>query len=190
MSQLLKSGEGNFEEEFIRWFVRYSEQKASSEQVNQVVRDHTGFTFLMVWNLFESRCFKCNFDQDRLECFTKNVSITSSFDKVQAHWDHFHKRYTHKKLGDERVTNLFFNPKRKSAEKSADEKKFRTLTGPREQGLTASEKVWLITKIVQRFRNNIFHGNKRPYTWPFYREQIEHCIQTVMVWLDVYVPDV
>lgn len=189
MSKTTKNSQDAFSTQFEHWFVRFSEKNATNEQADQVVQDHTGFAFMIVWNLFESRCFSRGIDPTLIEVFTKNVSVQSSLSKLKKPWAHFHNRYTNARKGDDRITRLFFNPKRKNSEKSIDEKTFRELLSQKGQTLSNAEKSKLMLLIVQRFRNNIFHGNKKPYTWPKNRRQIQHCIKILMVWLEAYVPE-
>lgn len=189
MSKITKKNQTAFSSEFAHWFVRFSERNSTSEQADQVVKDHTGFAFMIAWNLFESRCFGSKMDANLIAAFTNNESINSSFCKLKMTWSHFHNRYTNARHGDDRITRLFFNPKLKNSEKSKDEVEFRRLLSQKGQTLSNAEKSKLMFLIVQRFRNNVFHGNKKPYTWPKNRKQIQHCITILMVWLDVYAPD-
>jgi hypothetical protein len=46
---------------------------------------------------------------------------------------------------------------------------------------TSEDKVFLLVSVVYRYRNNIFHGNKGVESWLHYREQIQHCLQSMQV---------
>ncbi len=50
--------------------------------------------------------------------------------------------------------------------------------------LSDAESVFLLSFVVYRFRNNIFHGNKGVNSWLSYTEQIELCIRSMMAFVN------
>lgn len=166
--------------DFESWLVKNIEPDASQEEVIAVAKDPLGLEFLIAWSLFERKCFGCDATGPQMEKFAQKKCILESFPKIETHWKHFFGRYTDKDKGDERISKLFG---KKHLNKVS---KFKENLELVKKQPTEELKTKLMATIVYRFRNNIFHGAKKSYTWPHYKKQIRHCIGALMTWVDGY----
>ena len=137
----------------------------SEDQVRCLLKDETALHFLIIWSLFESKCFNGFAKADGLEDFSERIVAKESFNatSISEAASYFHKRYQDKRL----FKNLMHkqsSPKMKSVlQQSFD-------------SLQPQDMVFLGALTVYRFRNNIFHGNKGVASWLSFRDQIEYCI--------------
>lgn len=86
---------------------------------------------------------------------------------------HFHTRYQ----DEERYRHLCHQDNYKDTDE--------ILLKPYEN-ITHKEKIILLTYVVYRYRNNIFHGNKGIRTWSNYNKQIQYCLQYMMAIVDCH----
>jgi hypothetical protein len=138
------------------------------QQVQRLLEDQTALHFLIIWSLFESKCFSGFVKADGLEKFSERIIANESFDAttISAAASHFHRRYQDKQL----YKNLMHkqsSPKMKSV-----------LEQPFDS-LQPQDVVFLVALTVYRFRNNIFHRNKGVASWLRFKDQIEYCIQVM-----------
>jgi hypothetical protein len=171
----------NMKPDFESWLVRNIEPDASREEVIAVANDPLGLEFLIAWSLFERKCFECDATGAEMKKFAQKKCVLDCFPKIETHWKHFYSRYTDKDDGDERISKLF--PGKRNEKQEAD---FRKNLDSAKQHPTVELKTHLMATIVHRFRNNMFHGVKKSYTWPNYKKQIKYCIRTIMAWVDGY----
>lgn len=168
---------------FVAWLIKNTQPSVTPEDVQQVAEHLLGLEFLIAWSLFERRCFGCYANGPTIKTFAGKKCVKECFPKIESDWNHFYRRYTNKVNGSKYISKLFpdFGP-RGSINKRDSLLFEKRLT----EKLTAADKTELMATVIFRFRNNIFHGSKKPYTWPKYEPQIKRCIRTIMIWVDGY----
>ena len=63
---------------------------------------------------------------------------------------------------------------------------FETIINKEYDDLSLEDKVVLLIFVSYRYRNNLFHGNKNVMTWKNYTQQIDYCLDFMMILLDSY----
>ena len=53
--------------------------------------------------------------------------------------------------------------------------------------LNNEQKLSFLIYVVYRYRNNMFHGNKKLDSWLFYKNQINYCIQIMISLIDNHI---
>lgn len=151
---------------FTIWLAEILNENPSD--VERLLKDETALHFLITWNIFESKCFSGYLKAKCLKKFAGQLpSEGFSLDCVSTALEHFYTRYQHQ----QQLENLLHSDKTPSV--IVDEFK-RCLNIPLAM-LQPNERVFLVAFVVYRFRNNIFHGNKRVESWLRFREQINLC---------------
>lgn len=155
----------NPDEPFIAWLAGLL--KCELADARQLIEDRLALRFLITWSIFEAKCFSGFMRVENINSFAQKKHEVASQNLIEEAARHFHLRYQNK----EKLRNLLY----KSANYIQDEliKSF--------EELSPEEKIKMVLFVVYRFRNNIFHGNKRVESWLRYREQIEHCISVMQV---------
>lgn len=140
--------------------------------VSRLLLDETALHFLITWSLFESKCFSGFLKAKCLGPFA-DQAVQEGFAPltISGQLDHFHSRYQN----GEKLLNLLHDEKPSGAV-VADFK--RCLAIP-VASLAARDHVFTVVFVIYRFRNNMFHGNKRVESWLRYREQISICTGTM-----------
>lgn len=151
---------------FEKWFANLLGQ--SEIDVECLLRDRSAIRFLMAWSMFESRCFAGNVKADSIHKFAERITAKEGFSSelLGASLRHFHERYQDK------------SRYRALMHKSENER-LSTLIAKPIESLKSGEGVFLVTFVVYRFRNNIFHGNKGVQSWLQYEEQIRLCTEVM-----------
>lgn len=132
-------------------------------EICHLFRDQTALHFLIAWSLFESKCFSGFVRINQIEKFAKKL-ISEGFDStlVQDATNHFHARY--------KDSNLYQQLMHDQACP-----RMEAIVRKNIQSLNPEESLFLVALVVYRFRNNIFHGNKKVQSWLQYKEQIRLC---------------
>jgi hypothetical protein len=131
--------------------------------VHLLLEDRTALHFLIVWSLFESKCFEGFARINRIPAFSEQL-VAETFDssRIEAALAHFHMRYQVK----ERYRQLMH---RQHCER------MDTLVQRQLESFSEEDRVFFVALVAYRFRNNMFHGNKGVQSWLQYREQIALC---------------
>ncbi len=148
---------------FEGWLAKLLGQSVSD--VHLLLQEKAALHFLIAWSLFESKCFNGFVKEKHLEAFSRRIVAKESFNtaSISAAAAHFHARYRDKG----RYKNL--------VHENSSPKMTSLLQQPL-HSLQPQDAVFLVAFTVYRFRNNIFHGNKKVEAWLRFKEQIEHCI--------------
>jgi hypothetical protein len=145
----------------------FNDNRVGKEQITKLLKTETATNFLLIWSIFESKCFN-GFCRDDLivkynDVFT-DKKIKKDFEKlVQV----FHNRYQDKN----KWKNLCYKNENKNV---------TDIKNKRYEDLTEEEKLIFGLYVVFRFRNNIFHDNKKLDSWLAYKEQINNCISMML----------
>lgn len=132
---------------FAKWLRTLLQQ--DELEIRRLLNDQTALHFLIAWSLFESKCFSGFIKIDRIEAFARNA-VADGFDSgsIRDAATHFHARYQD---GD-RYRQLMHSQKCPRMD---------ALLQRKVQTFSPEESLFFVTLIVYRFRNNMFHGNKK-----------------------------
>ncbi len=156
--------------------------KIEKEEIKRLFEEETSRNFFLVWTVFE----RINFDKfvklEKIKEFSKkDFEIDNELEEILKK---FHLRYQDEKLRK----NLCYKNKCNNKECNIfSECEFYILCNKEYKDIEKDEKIYFLTYIVYRYRNNMFHGNKGLESWLQFEEQIKDCI-TVMKKLTV-LPD-
>jgi hypothetical protein len=157
---------------FNNWLASYLQQDVS--EVAKLTEDQTAMEFLMTWSIFESDCFDGFCKIKDISAFSKKVVATkdnypSTFPELA---EYFHKRYQDKT----KYANLVHGRTIPELE---------NILAKELNDLHREDEAYLLSVVVYRYRNNIFHGNKGVSSWLRYNEQIRHCITIMRNLIDI-----
>lgn len=153
-----------------KWLSVYLEIK--QEELDNIIQPDNALSFMIVWTIFESKCFNGFVKVDIFDKFIQQNKQKLTLAVIEPSISHFHARYQasdlyrHLKYGD-----------KNSEEVDAILKKDYVQ-------LLDEEKLKLILYVIYRYRNNLFHGNKNIVNWGSYKEQFNHCISCLTYFID------
>ncbi|PKN65487.1 MAG: hypothetical protein CVU57_10245 [Deltaproteobacteria bacterium HGW-Deltaproteobacteria-15] len=155
-------------EEFAKWLGQLLGQ--SEFEVQRLLSDETAVHFFLAWSLFESKCFSNDLKASKLKAFAEEFANSKGtmIASLNVPAKHFHDRYQDPK----HFRHLM--PKRWTWPWMIEE--FQRLLAIPYGRLTEQQIVQLVTFVVYRFRNNMFHGVKKVQAWLQYREEIRLCV--------------
>jgi hypothetical protein len=180
----------SFKLKFDAWLIKTTQPDAKPEEVKMVAQHQMGLQFLIAWSLFERKYFTCDANGKTIKAFAKKQCVQKCFPEIEAHWNHFYARYSHKEKGTDYIAALFPDIGERGAKNKKDAEKFREDLESLAKKPSEANKTELMARVIFRYRNNIFHGVKTPYTWGNYEKQIKRCIRTIMIWVDGYSEEV
>ena len=151
---------------FDQWLADYLQQ--DQHQVECLLSDKTGTRFLIAWSLLESRYFGGFAKVDKFSAFATEVTENNAFRKENflEPGRHFHNRYQDKR----RYKNLMHKQ---------SSKKLEGILSTKFDTLSDYQRIFMLVFVVYRFRNNIFHGNKKVESWLKFKEQIGFCLRVM-----------
>jgi hypothetical protein len=158
------------EEEVKNWLARYFETKDS--EIEKMIKSDSATSFLMIWSLFESKCFNGTFTVRKIEPFATDQKKNYTKLSVEEPVRYFYDRYQDKEKFRQLIFKGNANIYKKTLEMSYE-------------SISIEDKLSFIIFVVSRYRNNIFHGNKGLQSWLKYDEQIKKCIMVMISILDV-----
>lgn len=163
--------------EFNSWLAKYL--NSNSKEVAKLLENKSAIEFLITWSIFESSCFDGFLSIDKISEFSKNKAThahaKSNAGELDVQAIFFHERYQNKTF----YRNLLHA-------KLIDTNNFtrmNDLLNRNHQLLDASDKIFLLTFVVYRYRNNIFHGNKGVDSWLKFSECIERCTKIMQIFI-------
>lgn len=162
------------ENSFVKWFASYQNQDENA--VKKLLEDRSAIYFLMTWSIFETVCFGNFMKYKDVEKLPKKVVERKGFDRevFDASIKHFHCRYQDKEL----YKNLIFEAKN-------DNEKVKNILQKDLSQVCDHEAILLLTFVIYRYRNNIFHGNKGVSGWLKFTTEINHCSSCMQNFIDL-----
>ena len=153
------------DKEFLKWLSKYlgSDEKETKKLLDNELSRY----FLIVWSIYEAKCFRGKFNE-----FVKGIIGTIDANRINDSAEYFHKRYQDKK----KYQNLIHG---KNGDPTFDE-----ILKKQYADLTVEKKIFLLTFVTYRYRNNIFHGNKGISSWLKYDKQIKKCIYVLQEFIN------
>ncbi len=163
---------------FTKWFAKYLKQ--DSRDIESLLRHKSAVYFLMTWSIFETVCFGNYMKFSDVKGLPKKIVVSPNFDRTtfDKALSHFHRRYQDSKL----YGNLIFESKN-------DDNDSKNILGKALSEITDTEAIHLITFVIYRYRNNIFHGNKGVSGWLNFTTEIDYCSDSMQKLIDVLKPN-
>lgn len=153
-------------ENYDRWLAALLGQRA--QDVRLLTTDRTALQFLLAWSMFESKCFGGFATTNKIGPMSERLINNERFaiNPIDDVINHFHDRYQ----DPDRYRHLMHKQRSPKLER---------IIGTSRNHLTEVQALFFILFVVYRFRNNMFHGNKRIQTWLGYGPQIDMCTRTM-----------
>lgn len=142
------------------------------EEVESYFSNENVTGFLIIWTIYEQKLFNGFYRVNTLERFCNEYSWEWEPELEDA-FKHFYYRY--------QDSNKFNNLCHTDTALDIGE-----ILQLKVDEIELKSKLKLILFVVNRFRNNIFHGNKGVNSWIQYTEQIRHCVQVMKVLISQY----
>ncbi len=158
------------DKEFLKWLSEYLE--ADEKETKELLDNEMVRYFLIVWSIYEAKCFKGFVKVDKFNEFAKRIAERIDANRINDSAEYFHKRYQDKK----KYQNLMHGKNQNSS--------FDKILKKAYTNLTVEEKIFLLTFVTYRYRNNIFHGSKGISFWLKYDEQIKKCIYVLQEFIN------
>jgi hypothetical protein len=159
--------------EFNSWLACYLHQ--NEDEVEKLLKDKTATQFLITWSLLELNLFRengVNFKEIRKFSAKYVDDMNINIDEINEFVNYFHNRYQCDKL----YKNLMFE----NVCEEMDQLRKKDISC-----FSFSEKIYFSMGVVYRYRNNIFHGNKKVDSWLKYREFILKCIGVMQLLIPI-----
>lgn len=158
--------------DFPQWLGSFLNQDES--EVKQILNKDFSLQFLILWNLFEAKCFDNRLRPEKLICFSKKFE-NKDFKFIEKS-KYFYDRYQDR----EKLKNLLYGgvkpKKNENSEKNkSPEEIFQSILKSDYFKIPKNELIFLTLFVVYRYRNNMFHGNKGVSSWLKFEEQIKFC---------------
>lgn len=161
--------------------------KLKSEELNFLYKNNFALNYFFIWTIFE----RTNFDKfmkiDKIDEFTKNKKDTAK--DLEEIFYYFYSRYKirgnnkserNKKKKNRRNLCYQVNCSTSKCE-NYNKCTFYKILDKDIKKIKPEEKIYLLTYVVYRYRNNMFHGSKGLESWAKYTEQINKCIEIMMI---------
>ncbi|MFN8489450.1 MAG: hypothetical protein U0350_17845 [Caldilineaceae bacterium] len=162
------------EDFFVKWFADYLDEEEKAVRI--LLQDKSALSFLMTWSIFETICFGNYMKYKDVQEFPKRVIAKAGFARhmFDEAITHFHSRYQDKQL----YKNLIFEARN-------DSEDVKTMLNKNLSQVSDNEGICLLTFVVYRYRNNIFHGNKGVSSWLQFTTEINLCSKSMQNFIDL-----
>lgn len=143
------------------WLAKH--HNISTQDIHNILKDEKATSYLLAWSVFEQEIFEGYMKLSKIKTVAKKFEGYCSQLNIETIAKKFHNRYQDKTKYSHLVHDQDFDCFRKSIEKTYI-------------NMTELDKLAMLFFVVYRYRNNIFHGNKKVLAWTQYTEQIEDCL--------------
>jgi hypothetical protein len=137
--------------EISQWIDNYLHISINTEEYVEVRN------FLILWNIFEAKCFKCNFGRNKSNI--QNIHLAS--DIVNQTLQYLQRRYITNGSTNERFMRLRL---RNNDDMTSIQRVLLGLTN------NSCDIIKAIIMIIYRYRNNLFHGEKAIASLPMQKD--------------------
>ncbi|MHB0971544.1 MAG: hypothetical protein ACYC7A_11420 [Thermoanaerobaculia bacterium] len=140
-------------------------------QIRELLRDNTALEFLIVWSLFESKCCRGFLRHTDIDDFAERL-FHEGYDSypILAVVARFHQRYQD---GD----------KYRHLMHGQTISRMKALLRSSVQSLSDVDRIYFMSVVAYRYRNNMFHGNKGVRSWLNFSEQISDCSRVLQTFI-------
>lgn len=156
--------------EFAGWLSKHL--KANDRDIAIILKDKVATNFFIIWPIFESKCFNGFIKVSMIQKFVDDIESKIPQKIIEDNAKYFHNRYQNK----EKYRHLIYN--------NNDDPTFNGIISKEYSALSFNEKLYLLAFVIYRYRNNIFHGNKRVESWLNFKTEIQKCITIMQLFLD------
>ena len=139
-------------------------------QISKLIQTEYASDFLLIWSIFESKIFDGYCTITKVKKYPENHFENAHKKKIETIVEYFHKRYQDKVLWK----NL--NPK--------DDPLFTAIKNKEFSDISNSERCSFLVYVIYRYRNNIFHGNKKIDAWLNFEDQIVKCTESMIILME------
>jgi hypothetical protein len=144
--------------------------KEDREQIDILIKTDYALSFLLIWSIFESKCFDAFLTINDLD--NEDIKNDKEFNEFSNDAAYFHNLYQSNKT---RWKNLKY--------KEENYKDLDNLLKGNYEDLLKGDKIKFGLFVIYRYRNNIFHGNKKILSWINYKEEIKRCIKMMIAYM-------
>lgn len=155
-------------------------RKVDIYEVEELYKTSLGLDFLLVWTIFEKTFFSDSPKRgDKISKVTKNLKFCLTSD-MESILKYFLERY---KKDRKKLRQLCDKDKCKGKCYGDSGCNFFNYIERDSVTYTNEEKLYILMYVVNRYRNNMFHGTKKVKSWlSDYKFEIENCV-SIMKWL-------
>jgi hypothetical protein len=157
--------------EFSDWLSKHL--NANDRDIEIILKDELATKFFITWSIFEARCYNGFAKVSMIKKFVEDIESNIPQSTIEVDTKYFHNRYQDKN----NYRHLIYD-------KNNDDPTFKGITEKEYATLSLYEKLYLLSFVIYRYRNNIFHGNKRIESWLKFRNEIQKCITIMQLFLD------
>lgn len=143
------------------------------QDVKLLLEDKTALHFLVVWSIFESKCFNGYVKLKEIDGFCERIIKREAFESrgILEIASHFHARYQ-----DAALYRHLMQDQKSPRMEDLLKRSF--------ESLSAEEQVFIAALTTYRYRNNVFHGNKGVDSWLGFKPQIRLCTEAMKAFID------
>ena len=135
----------------------------------KMLRSEEAAGFLLIWPIYEQHIFRGFLKENDIYDYATHYERAFPELCIDEIVRHFHTRYQNKST----QKNMRF-----------DGRSYEYILKKPYEHLSNHDKMRFAMYVVYRYRNNIFHGNKRIEEWPDYEREINDCLQIMMALMD------
>ena len=157
--------------EFVDWLSKHL--KANVADIEIIMKDEVATNFFITWSIFEPECYNGFANIGMIKQFVEDIESNISQNVIEDDTKYFHIRYQDK----DNYRHLIFENKN-------DNQTFKEIIEKSYEELSFKDKLFLLLFVIYRYRNNIYHGNKRIESWLKYKIQIQKCTALMQIFLD------
>ena len=154
------------EKEVYEWLSK--ELRIDNWLVSETVRNQLATVFLLIWPIIENRIFFRNVKQQKARDISERIKGNIDDNKLNPIVFHFYERYQ-----DTNKYNKLVNGREWDGIKDILNTPFSMIG--------KADKIYFAIFVVYRYRNNIFHGLKSITEWNAYADEIQLCIEFMLM---------
>ena len=152
------------------WLAKH--YNTSIQHIDNLLKDEKATSYLLIWSVFEQEIFDGYMRIKDIKSVSVEFAKYSSVLGVDNIAEKFHIRYQN----HNNYKHLIHDQ---------DYAYFKAIIDKSFADISQIEILEMLFFIVYRYRNNIFHGNKKVLAWTQYTEQIEDCLAFITKILDL-----
>lgn len=153
-------------------YLKVEGKNIGEHDVEEMLKSELATSYLIVWPILEQKLCNGFFKPCKISNYAeKYISKYEQMDIDDA-VKHFYERYQdkdfyrHLKHGDKHTEN------------------YDKILASDFSSISDEDKINFILYVVYRYRNNIFHGNKKILSWAQYSTEINLCLEVMMKLID------
>ncbi len=163
--------EGSANLRVLKWLAK--QFKTREDDLSRTLRYENATVYLLIWPVMEQKLFSgfLTIDyfgpvSDMLKDYYEEMNVDHI---VLAFYKHFQIKDNLKGIVNKKTPKRFLN-----------------ILKAEFDDLSCEDRIFLMMFTVYRYRNNIFHGNKKIEEWPKYHKQINDCTEFMMRLVDTF----